>query len=301
MTSKKSRLGRGMEDIALERGLDYLLNEAAPVQAEAGRPLMADLKLIDRNPDQPRIHFDEKKIASLAQSVKSMGIIDPLTVRLKDDGRYELVDGERRLNASLMVNLEKVPVFIREKSDDRAEGLKLALVNNLCRDDLNPIEEAEGFGRLEKDFGHTHQQIAEMVGQERSTVTNTVRLLKLPEFIKDDIRYGRLTPGHGRALLTVADQTILKNLREDIIIKKMSVRQVENIVKRFNKKKKTNLARTPADDQAYYDALATAFSRQLQGLKVKIGHQGQTGKLEIFYNQQEELEWLMTKLGVENF
>jgi len=298
MTSKKSRLGRGMEDIALERGLDYLLNEAAPVQAEAGRPLMADLKLIDRNPDQPRIHFDEKKIASLAQSVKSMGIIDPLTVRLKDDGRYELVDGERRLRAAIMANLEKVPVIIVEKTEDQAEHLSQTLVHNLCREDLNPIEEAETFARLEKEFDHTHQEIAEIAGRERSSITNAVRLLKLPEYIKDDIRYGRLTPGHGRALLALVDQGILKDLREDIIIKKMPVRQVENLIKRLNKNKKKNFTQTSADDNVYFEALATALSRGLQGLKVKIVHQGRSGKLEIFYNQREEFEWLMAKLGV---
>ena len=303
MTSKKNRLGRGMEDIAAERGLDFLLPPAESRQdrIEAGIPLLVDLKLIDRNPDQPRENFNEREMASLARSVKSMGVIDPLTVRYKENGRYELVDGERRLRAALMVNLEKVPVFIREKSEDPAESISLALVHNLCREDLNPIEEAEAFSRLEKEFSHTHQEIAEMVGRERSTVTNSVRLLKLPEYIKDDIRYGRLTQGHGRALLALADQEILKELREDIIIKKMPVRQVENIIKRLNKKNKSNLAKTPAGDQAYYEALGTALSRQLQGLKVKIAYKGRTGKLEIFYSLQEELEWLMNRLGVEKF
>ena len=285
-----------MEDMASERGLGYLLSsdEAAPAPTEAGRPLMVDLKLIDRNPDQPRIHFDEKKLASLAQSIKSMGVIDPLTVRSKESGRYELVDGERRFRAALMVDLETVPVIIVE-TEDPAE----ALIHNICREDLNPIEEAEAFARLEKEFGHTHQKIAEMVGRERPSITNAVRLLKLPEYIKDDIRYGRLTPGHGRALLALVDQGILKSLREDIIIKNMSVRQVENLIKRLNKKNKENFTKSPADDQAYYEALATAFSRRLQGLKVKIASQGRIGKLEIFYNQPEELEWLMNILGVE--
>ncbi|MDR2725770.1 MAG: ParB/RepB/Spo0J family partition protein [Candidatus Adiutrix sp.] len=291
-----------MEDIAADRGLDFLLSPgiADPDRIKAGLPLLVDINLIDRNPDQPREYFDEKEISSLARSIKTMGVIDPLTVRPKGDGRYELVDGERRLKAAAMVNLEKIPVFIREKSEDPAEGLRLALVHNLCREDLNPIEEAEAFGRLEKEFSQTHQQIAEMVGRERSTVTNSVRLLKLPEYIKDDIRYGRLTPGHGRALLALVDKEFINDIRNNIITKKMPVRQVENIIKRLNKKNKTTKP-LPSDDQAYYEALATAFSRQLQGLKVKIGRQGRAGKLEIFYSRQDELEWLMTRLGVKNF
>jgi len=303
---KKNRLGRGIEDIALERGLDYLLprdtetgTDKIEVVNDAGRPLPVDINLIDLNPDQPRTVFNEQELASLAQSIKSVGIIDPLKVKLKEDGRYELIDGERRFRAAKLLSLEEVPVILRERSEDPSDNLRLALIHNLCREDLNPIEEAEAFARLEKEFGHTHQQIAEMVGRERPTVTNSVRLLKLPEIIKDDIRYNRLTPGHGRALLTLADQTLLKELREDIIGRNLSVRQTEYLIKRLNKKKKENFTTNPADDQAYYESLAMAFSRQLRGLKVKIDHQGQTGKLEISYTRQDELEWLMKRLGVE--
>jgi ParB family chromosome partitioning protein len=303
MTAKKNRLGRGIEDIASARGLNSLLapKEAGPDRAAetAGRAIEVNSDLSDLNPDQPRRHFDEKEIASLAQSVKSLGVTTPLMVRPKEGGRYELIDGERRLRAARQLNLTEIPVIIRDRSDDPAELLRLALVHNLCRDDLNPIEEAEAFSRLEKEFGYTHQQIAEMCGMERSTVTNSVRLLKLPENIRDDIRYERLSPGHGRALLALVDQGVLKDLRENIIVRKLSVRQVENLIKRSNKKRKLASGASPADDQAYYEALSTAFSRQLRGLKVRITHQGQTKKLEIFYSHQEEMEWLMTRLGVE--
>jgi ParB family chromosome partitioning protein len=220
-----------------------------------------------------------------------------LTVRPKEAGRYELIDGERRLRAARLVNLEKIPVIIRDKTDDPSELIRLALGHNMCREDLNPIEEAEAFSRLEREFGYTHQQVAEMYGLDRTTVTNAVRLLKLPENIKDDIRYDRLTSGHGRALLALVDQGVLNSLRENIIVRKLSVRQVESLVKRLNKKRKPEAP--PDDDQAYYDALAAAFSRQLSGLKVSINPRGQTKKMEIFYSRQEELEWLMTRLGVE--
>jgi ParB family chromosome partitioning protein len=301
MTEKKSRLGRGIEDIASARGLDYLLpsNEAGAETADAaaGRPIMAALDLIDLNPDQPRRHFDEQEIASLAQSVKSLGVTTPLMVRPKEAGRYELIDGERRLRAARLVNLEKIPVIIRDKTDDPSELIRLALGHNMCREDLNPIEEAEAFSRLEREFSYTHQQIAEMFGLDRSTVTNAVRLLKLPENIRDDIRYERMTPGHGRALLAVTDQGVLDSLRENIIVRKLSVRQVENVIKRLNKKKRAKSEASPAGDQAYYEALATAFSHQLHGLKITINPQSK--KMEIVYSTQEELEWLMTRLGVE--
>jgi ParB family chromosome partitioning protein len=301
MTTKKNRLGRGIEDIASARGLSSLLQETGPDRTSetAGRAIEVNIDLIDLNPDQPRRHFDEKEIASLAQSVKSLGVTNPLMVRPKPGGRYELIDGERRLRAARRLNLTQIPIIIRDRSDDPAELLSLALVHNLCRDDLNPIEEAEAFSRLEKEFGHTHQQIAEMCGMERSTVTNSVRLLKLPENIRDDIRYERLSPGHGRALLALVDQGVLKDLRENIIIRKLSVRQVENLIKRLNNKRRATAAPSYPDDKAYYEALSTAFSRQLRGLKVKITHQGQTKKLEIFYSSPEEMEWLMTRLGVE--
>jgi len=299
----KNRLGRGIGDIAAARGLEYLLptDKAVDevVNLAAGRPIMAEIERIDLNPDQPRRNFAEQELAALAQSIRSLGVTTPLMVRPKDGGRYELIDGERRLRAARLAGLEKVPIILRDRTDDPSELIRLALGHNMCREDLNPIEEAEAFSRLEQEFSYTHQQIAEMFGQDRSTVTNAVRLLKLPENIRDDIRYKRLSPGHGRALLALVDQGILGNLRQNIIVKKLSVRQVENLIKRVNKKRKTTQEGSTSNDQAYYDALSEAFSLQLHGLKVKITPQGQTKKMEIFYSRQEELEWLMTRLGVE--
>ena len=287
MSQKTARLGRGLED----RGLDYFLPQAKPGadQTGAGRPLMVSLDLIDPNPDQPRAHFDDQETASLAQSIKSKGVVDPLMVSLSGGGRYELIDGERRFRAARLAGLEKVPVIIIENNP--SERLLLALVHNLCRADLNPMEEAEGFARLEKVFGYTHQEVAEIMGRERSTVTNAVRLLRLPENIKDDIRYGRLTPGHGRALLAVSDHDLLKALREEILLKKLTVRQAENLIKRFiRKNRKAHLPDSGPGDQAYYEELAAAFSHRLRGLKVKIDSR----KVEIFYNNPEDLEWLIT-------
>jgi len=303
MTQKKDRLGRGIGDIAAARGLDFLLQTEKAVDEvvdlAAGRPIMAELERIDLNPDQPRRHFNEQELASLAQSIKSLGVTTPLMVRPKDGGRYELIDGERRLRAARLANLEKVPIILRDRTDDPSELIRLALGHNMCREDLNPIEEAEAFSRLEREFDYTHQQIAEMFGRDRSTVTNSVRLLKLPENIRDDIRYGRMTPGHGRALLPLVDQGVINDLRQNVIIKKLSVRQVENLIKRVNRKRKATQDGSPANDQAYYEALETAFSLQLNGLKVRINPQGPIKKMEISYSKPEDLEWLMQRLGVE--
>ena len=303
MTAKavKSRLGRGLNDIASLSGLDKILPKNKPedhtIKTEAGLPLMVAPDHIDPNPDQPRRDFKEKELDSLAKSIKAKGIIEPLVVTKKDDGRYELIAGERRLKAAKSIGIKEVPVIIRVKDDDPSDRLVLALLENLCREDLNPIEEAESFSRLERDFGKTHQEIATLSGRERPTITNSVRLLKLPDYIQDDIRYGRLSAGHGRAMLGLADLSLFQKLRTEVISKNMTVRQTEALVRKLNKKpgsKKDDLA-----NEAYYESLAQLFANQLGGLKVKINYSGKNKKLEINFQNNEELEWLMNRMGVK--
>lgn len=300
-TVKKSRLGRGLDDIASLSGLDKILpknkQENSHNISEAGIPLMLSPDMIDANPDQPRQNFNEKELESLAKSIRAKGIIEPLVVSKKEAGRFELIAGERRLKAAISVDLKEVPVIVREINEDPADRLILALLENLCRENLNPIEEAESFFRLEKDFGKTHQEIATMSGRERPTITNSVRLLKLPDFIRDDIRYGRLSAGHGRAMLGLSDHSLFQKLRTEVISKMLTVRQTESLVKKLNKKpgtKKDNIA-----DEAYYESLANSFTKQLGGLKVKIDYSGKNKKLEIHFHNNEELEWLMNRMGVK--
>lgn len=299
---KKSRLGRGLNDIASLSGLDKILpknkQESSHIDKNyvAGLPLMLSVELLDANPDQPRQNFNEKELESLARSIKAKGIIEPLVVSKKGD-RYELIAGERRLKAAKSIDLKEVPVIIREINDDPADRLVLALLENLCREDLNPIEEAESFSKLEKEFGKTHQEIAQMSGRERPTITNSVRLLKLPDFIRDDIRYGRLSAGHGRAMLGLADHDLFNKLRTEVMTKNLTVRQTEALVRKLNKKqmaRKDNIA-----DEAYYESLEKSFTSQLAGLKVRINYAGKNKKLEIHFQNNEELEWLMNKIGVK--
>lgn len=301
MSNKKSRLGRGLDALVAPKGLDKLLPaDIAPetAEAESGHPLMVSVTLLDHNPDQPRRHFSEKELVSLSQSIKAKGIIEPLVVTQKDDGRYEIIAGERRLRAAKIAELKEVPVIIREKDEDPADRLVLALLENLCREDLNPIEEAESFLRLEKEFGRTHQEIAVMTGRERPTITNSVRLLKLPDFVQDDIRYGRLSAGHGRALLALTDHSLYHQLRTEIMTKTLTVRQTEALVKKCNRLP-GHKPEPAAQDAAYFEALAKSFSNKLGGLKIKINHSGRSRKMEIYYTSNEELEWLMKKIGVD--
>ena len=293
--TQKNRLGRGLDALLPSKGLvDDLINETTP--QTAGRPLVLDIDLLDTNPDQPRQNFSEKELNSLSLSIKTKGIIIPLTVQKKEDGRYFVIAGERRLRAAKMAELKEVPVIIKEKSDDPAENLISALLENLCREDLNPIEEAESFQRLEKDFGKTHQEIALMSGRERPTVTNALRLLKLPDFVQDDIRFKRLTPGHGRAMAGLKDPDLLHRLRNEIITKNLNVRQTESLIKRLNRK--PAVLNESSTEDIYFGALAQSFSNELGGLRVRIDHGGRSKKLEIYYSNTNELEWLMKKFGV---
>jgi ParB family chromosome partitioning protein len=292
-----------MNDLMQPLGLDKLLppnggqNPELNQPGDKGRPLLVDIELIDLNPDQPRRQFDDKELATLGQSIKDHGIIEPLVAVATDNGRYELIAGERRLRAAKLIYLKQVPIIIRKNIEDPADRLILALLENLCRTDLNPIEEAESFSRLEKDFGQTHQEIAHLTGRERSSITNSIRLLNLPDYIQDDIRLQRLSAGHGRAVVGLTDKSLTPSLRAEMLAKGLTVRQTEALVRRLNNKKAH--ASTTSDDQAFYEALAQKFTQQLNGLKVRLNQAGQVKKVEIFYHSLDELEGLMKKLGVE--
>lgn len=299
MSTKKNRLGRGLDSLVSPAGLDKLLSPEIPEKAQpaAGIPLMVQVDLLDSNPDQPRRDFNEKELLSLSQSIKAKGIIEPLVVTKKEDGRFEIIAGERRLKAAKLINLNQVPVIIKENTDDPSDRLVLALLENLCREDLNSIEEAESFLRLEKEFGKTHQEIATLSGRERPTITNAVRLLKLPDFVQDDIRFGRLSAGHGRAMLALSDPSLFHQLRTEVMSKKLNVRQTEALVKKYNRKPLPS--QKDLGEEAYFENLAQSFTDQLGGLKVKINHGGKTKKMEIYYSSNDELEWLMKKMGVK--
>ena len=283
----------------LGRGVDLLFNQEENEEIY----FFCDVEKIVPNQFQPRIHFDDKSLTELGDSIKQNGIIQPLVVASNNDGSYGLIAGERRLRASKQIGLETVPVVIREVSGDD-ELLELALIENVQRQDLNPIEEAQAYEKLIKVFSYTQEQAAEKVGKKRSTVTNRLRLLQLPDFIQDDIAQKRLTEGHARAILRLADDTIaMKEARDAIVAKGFSVRQAEKLTSRMK------LERTPpvrSSRQKITNTIPDSFSNSLLNRvtnklhsKVQLIQNGSRGKLEIEYYSLDDLERLIELIASE--
>ncbi len=245
------------------------------------------------NQFQPRVNFDEKPLMELANSIKEKGIIQPLVVTSNNDGTYGLIAGERRLRASKSIGLMEVPVVVRDVNGDD-ELLELALIENVQRLDLNPIEEALAYEKLIKVFSYTQEQAANKVGKKRSTVTNRLRLLQLPDFIQDDISNNVLSEGHARAILRLSDDSqAMKKARDHIISKNLSVRQAEKLTSRMKQesvlgKNQTQKEPTTLPD-SYSNSLINRLSNKLQS-NIKLIQNGNRGKLEIEYFSLDDLE-----------
>jgi len=246
---------------------------------------------IKPNRYQPRKTFDPEKMAELTESIKENGIIQPLIVTKTSSSEYELVAGERRLEAAKQAGLEKVPVVIRSVS--KKEQLQLALIENIQREDLNPIEEAIAYNTLVEDFGLTHNQISEIVGKDRATVTNSLRLLKLPEEVKQMLVSGELNSGLARTVLSVPPE--LQNSFAEYIIKyNLTVRQAEEKAKTFS------LAKKEEPEKAKTNARTKELERELSNLfclKVKVQENNGKGKITLVYKSPEELEAFRTTLN----
>jgi len=270
---------------ALGRGLEALL----PVGREEPGILEVPLAKIRPSPFQPRKRFDDAKLDELAASIRTRGVLSPVIVRQTPDG-YELVAGERRVRAAERAGLDRVPAVVREMSN--AEMLEVALIENLQREDLNPVEEAEVYRRLVEEFNLTQEEIASRVGKDRASVANTLRLLKLPPRIREDLIGGRLSAGHGRALLALEGRDLLLKAREAILRRSLSVRATELLVKR--------LKAAPADRarRRQGPALAAAEEQLRRALatKVRIVRQGRRGRIEVEFYSEEDLERLIEKI-----
>ncbi len=246
------------------------------------------------NKHQPRSQFNQQDLEELAQSIREKGVIQPLIVTSNStENRYELVAGERRLRASKLAGLSHVPVVVIDV-DDENSLLELALIENIQRTDLNPIEEAEAYRKLIEKFGYTQDETAKRVGKQRSTITNLLRLLKLPESIQKDISTGLLTEGHGRVLIRLIEEPIkLQEARDEIVRNGLSVRQAEKITKKIaiNKPVVKNPL-TPATNeisQSLGNALVTQLTNHLNS-KVTLHQNGSRGKIEIEYYSTDDLE-----------
>jgi ParB family chromosome partitioning protein len=278
---------------ALGRGLDALIpgagRSAAPEPGiETHEPeVQVAIDKIRPNPRQPRVEFDDEALSELASSVRVQGVIQPLLVRRMPDGGFELVAGERRLRAAERAGLTHVPVYVRDVSD--GESLELALVENIQRNDLSPLEEATAYQRLINEYGHTQEEVASRVGKSRPAVANALRLLKLPESIKQDLARGRLTAGHARVLLSIDDADAQLRAARQIQARQMSVRDAEQLAA---------VRKHPAS-KTKRDPHRAALERELSttlGTRVRIVPKGRGGRIEIEYYSAEELQGLVDRI-----
>lgn len=285
----KNVLGRGVGALLPEEG-----NE------EEQKYFYCDIEKISPNPNQPRSYFDEEKLRQLADSIREKGIIQPLLITKGKGHFYHLIAGERRLRAAKMANLEEVPVVLMENSSDN-NNLELALIENIQRHDLNPIEEAMAYSRLINEFDLTQDEVAKKVGKQRSTITNVLRLLALPVPLQEDIAQGIVSEGHARVLLRVKEYPEkLKEIRDKIVTEGLSVRAVERLCAKNSGKNPTQsserqVASAEALAPAYSAALITQLTNHLHS-KVRLVQQGNRGKIEIDYYSSDDLNRLVSLL-----
>lgn len=280
MAVKKSGLGRGFDAIFADNSVEDISSGNSTTK----------VKLLDIEPnrDQPRKQFDEEALAELSDSIAQHGVLQPLLVRPMPDGGYQLVAGERRWRASRMAGLTEVPVVIRDLTD--AQVAELALVENLQRENLNPLEEANGYKELSEKFGYTQEKISEIVGKSRPSIANALRLLNLPEGVQEMVSDGSLSMGHARAILSLEDDKMKIDLAKLVIQNDISVRETERVARNMMKeapKKSKAKKRNP-----YYDEAELALSEVL-GRKVKITKSSKKGALEIEFFDDADLKKLL--------
>ncbi len=281
MAQKKSGLGKGLGALMLENAVD-----------ESDSVIQIDLSEIMPNKDQPRKTFDEDALQELAESIKKHGVLQPLLVRPLPEGGYQLVAGERRWRAARIAGLREVPVIIRELTD--TETMEISIIENLQREDLNPIEEAEGLQKLVDECGFTQEQVAASVGKSRPAITNSMRLLRLPEDVREMTRNGDISAGHARALLAFEDEEEMSAVAESIVKNNLTVRDIEKMVRMKNKP--SGRAKKPQHRDSFYDEVELSLSEAL-GRKVKVVNSKNKGTVQIEFYTQKDLTELANKLG----
>lgn len=274
MAKARGGLGKGLEALFVD-------NTTGAAEAPTSTMPVGD---IEPNRDQPRKQFESAALADLADSIRQYGVLQPLMVRPMPDGTYQLVAGERRWRAARMAGLSEVPVVIRELTD--TEAMALALIENLQREDLNPMEEASGYRDLMERFGLTQEQVSAKVGKSRPVVTNAMRLLNLPEKVRAMVENQQISAGHARALLSLEDEEELCALAEEIVKRGLSVRQVEAVVKKRKKEEKQPVQRIW--DNSYFTEVELALTESLSR-KVKVAGDGEKGHLTIEFYGEEDL------------
>jgi ParB family chromosome partitioning protein len=284
-TTKKQRLGRGLSAILSNEEIKSADDKGAA--SVVGNIIEIPLDDIVTNPHQPRTQFDQEAIDELASSIKQLGVIQPITVR-KNKNKFDLISGERRLRASKIAGLKTIPAYVRLANDQ--EMLEMALVENIQRQDLDPIEIALSFQAMIDQLNLTQEKMSQRVGKKRSTITNYLRLLKLDPIIQTGIRDGFISMGHGRALINIEDGKVQTDFYEKIIKDNLSVRQTEELVKKFREGKILSIKPAKKIVPAQIKAIEKEFAKKI-GAKVKISINDKgAGKISIPFASEEELQ-----------
>lgn len=278
----------------LGRGLDALFTDNSVDSSENNSPVTLKLNEIEPNKEQPRKTFDEKALSELASSIERNGVLQPLLVRPMADGSYQLVAGERRWRASRIAGLTEVPVVIKEMSDEQA--MEIALIENLQREDLNPIEEAEGLQLLIERYNLTQEEAAARVGRSRPAIANALRLLGLPDEIRNLTKEGKISAGHARALLSFEKKSDMVSVANTIAEKNLSVRDIEKLTKLSAQKNNKKTGNKISARDIFYDEVELSLSDVL-GRKVKVFTSKNGGTIEIEFFDKDDLQKISKQIG----
>ena len=279
---------------ALGKGLSALIPDVPDV-GPGTASTEVDVDQIAPNEHQPRHRFEDAGLEELAQSIKANGVIQPIVVR-KVDGGYRIIAGERRWRAAQRAGLTRVPVVVKDVgAGNDAQLLEMALIENIQREDLNPIDQAAAYEKLSSDFSMTQEEIAAAVGKDRSSVANHMRLLRLPQEVRAEVAEGRLSMGHARALLSIADEGGQRQVAREVIARNLSVRETEAMVKRFERGAASVRHAAPAENDVHTRA-AEEKLRMTLGTRVRISRKGTGGRIEIDFGSEDELQRLYEHL-----
>jgi len=296
MQGKKKALGRGLSAL-LEGSASELAGEELPAIPANNAVSTIAMDQLETNPFQPRANFEEKELAELAVSIQEQGIIQPVTVRKIGPDRYQLISGERRFRAARIAGLTELPAYVRLANDEQM--LEMSIVENIQRMDLNPLEVALSFQRLIEECRIRQEDLGQKVGKDRSTVSNYIRLLRLPVEIQVAVRDGLISMGHARALITMEDEKQQLQVLQKILEKKLSVRQVEDLVRDLLKPAKPSSPVSPRLLPLQYQNAKDNISSRLQSeVEIKLGHKGK-GSILIHFNSEEEFNKLLSKMNPE--
>ena len=300
-SAPRRALGRGLESLLPSRPLPVAMAPAPPAPDPPGTPFEIDVQLVDRNPFQTRTNFDPERLSELAKSIAASGVVQPIIVRGVRGGRYQLITGERRLLASKEAGKTTIPAVVREESDEQA--MEMTIIENLQRADLNPMEQARAYARLQSDFRMTQEQIALRTGKERASVANFLRLLKLPDSIQGQVESGDLSFGHARTLLSLSTPQQMLSAAQKVAALSLSVRQTESYVQGLlhPETKPTKLQRLAAE-QAEQDPNVREAQDRLQrslGLRVRVEDKRGRGRVIIEYANLDDFDTLLKALQAQ--